>query len=126
MPTTLSLVFRSAMRFVEHALRGVDSEMAHGVEDPVQRHAEVALAALAAAFQAFEQRSKLAAAPVNHADRDVHLRMQHVLRMQLLHHAIGDEFVVVGGAQALGDRLEGQQKSGEIFVLIKLRELPLR
>ena len=52
-------------------------------------------------------------------DRDVDLGMQHVLRVQLLHHAIGDELVVVGGAQPLGHGFEGQQKSGEVLVLVQ-------
>ena len=45
--------------------------------------------------------------------------MNNALRVQLLHHAIGDELVVVGGAQALGDRLEGQHETGEILVRIQ-------
>ena len=113
-------------RFIQHALGCVDAEVANGVEDPIQRHAEVALATLAAALQALEQRSELASAPVNHADRDIHLGMQHVLRVQLLHHAIGDELVVVGSAQTLGDCLKRQQESSEVLVLVELRELHLR
>src|SRR5271165_5058860 len=93
--------------------------MPDGVEDPVQRHSEVALATQPAALQTFEQRSELAATPMNDADRDVHLRVQHVLRVQLLHHAIGDEFVIVSSPQPLSDSLEGQQEAGEILVLVQ-------
>src|SRR5271165_6691398 len=61
--------------FIEYAVSRLCAEVANGVENPIQRHAEVALAAFASAFQAFKQRSELAAAPVNHSDRDVHLRV---------------------------------------------------
>ena len=44
--------------FIHNASRFVRAKVPDGVEDPVKRHAEVALAALAAALQAFEQRSK--------------------------------------------------------------------
>ncbi len=68
-------------RFIQNSLCGIDPEMAHGVEDPIERYAEIALAALAATLQAFKQRSKLASAPMNHANRDIHFCMNHVLRM---------------------------------------------
>ena len=126
MPTMLLLVFRSASVSSNTRSAASDAEVADGVEDPVQRHAEVALAAQAATFQPFEQRRKLAAAPMDDSDRDIHLGMQHVLRVQLLHHAIGDEFVVVGSTQALSDCLEGQQKAGEVFVLIERAGFVLR
>ena len=99
--------------------RRFNSEVTNGVEDPIERHTEVALAALTSALQAFEQRRKFAAAPVNHSDGNVHLRMQNVLRVQLPHHAIGDELIIVGCAQPLGDGFEGQQESGEVFVLVQ-------
>src|SRR5579863_7282627 len=81
---------------VDHASGFVDSEMTDGVEDPIQRHAKVTLAALAPAFGAFEERSKFLSSPLHHPDRDIHLRVHHTLRVQLLHHAIGNEFIVVG------------------------------
>ena len=73
-----------------------------------------------------KQRSKFLASPVHDPDGDIHLGMNHALRVQLLHHAIGDQLVVVGRAQPLGHRLEGQQKAGEIVVLIQRRGLLLR
>src|ERR1039457_2152752 len=60
----------------EHSLSGLDSKMPDCIEDPVERHSKVTLATLAAALQTFEQRTKLPAAPMNHADRDIYLRMQ--------------------------------------------------
>ena len=51
--------------------------------------------------------------------RQVHLGVYHVLRVQLLHHAVGDELVILSGAQALGYRFEGQKKAGEVAVLIE-------
>src|ERR1017187_5181678 len=106
-------------RLVEHSLRGLDSKVPDRIEDPVERHSKVTLATLAAALQTFEQRTKLPTAPMNHADRDIYLRMQHILRVQLLHHAIGDKLVVVGSAQPLGHRLKCQQEASEVLVLIE-------
>src|ERR1019366_1548119 len=63
----------------EHSLSGLDSKVPDRVEDPVQRHSEISLAASATALQTFEQWSEIAATPMNHADRDIHFRMQHIL-----------------------------------------------
>ena len=45
--------------------------------------------------------------------------MQNILRTQLLHHAVGNKLVVLGGAQPLGDRLERPQKAGEILIFVQ-------
>ncbi len=101
MPTTLRS--RSSNRLVEYALRGLDPEVAHGVEDPQQRHAEVALAALPPALQALEDGIEVAIAEQDHADGDIDLGVQHVFRLQLLHQAIGDELVIFRRAQPVRD-----------------------
>jgi hypothetical protein len=41
-----------------------------------------------------------------------------VLRGQLLHQPVSNQFVVFGRAQALRHRLEGQQKAGEVPVIV--------
>src|ERR1019366_571919 len=95
------------------------TEVADRVEDPEQRHSKLALTALSPALCSFKQRSKFLPAPLHHARRDVYLGVQNILRMQLLHHAIGHQLVVPGGAQPFGDRLERHEEAGEIFVLIE-------
>ena len=105
--------------FIEHSLSGFGAEVPHCIEDPIQRHSEIVFPTFSPTFQAFEQRRELSAPPVNDPDRDVRLRVQHILHMQFLHHAVGNEFVVLGRPQPLRDRLKCQQKSREIFVLVK-------
>ena len=56
--------------------------------------------------------------------------MHHSLGRQTLQHAIGDQFVVRGGAQPFADRLESQQEAGEIGVAVEgpcfgQRQLPV-
>ena len=46
--------------------------------------------------------------------------MKHILRLEPFHHAVGDEFVIVGGLQIFGDRLEGHQEAVEILVAVEL------
>src|ERR1700685_1433749 len=74
-------------RLIHDAPGFIDSEMTHGIEDPIQRDAKVAFAALAPAFRTFKKGRNLLPAPVPRARRYVHLRVHHALRMQLLHHA---------------------------------------
>src|SRR3981081_2866019 len=84
---------------VEHALRLVGSELANGIEDPQKRDAEVFFSALAATFQALENRGEILLAPEADADRNNHLRMQNVLRFQPLHQAVCNQLVVFWGAE---------------------------
>ncbi len=56
---------------------------------------------------------------MHHARRDIHLGVKYALRVQLLHHAIGHQLVVVGSAQPLSNRLEGDHESGEVLVGIQ-------
>ena len=62
-------------------------------------------------------------APKIHPDRKEHFGVQDILRFQLLHQAIRDEFVVFRSAQPSGDSLEGHQEASEVGVLIKLGNL---
>ena len=83
----------------EHLLRFFDSEVAGGVEDPEQRHAEIAGTTGASAFQTFEDGGEILLAEEADADRNIDLGMQDVFFFQALHEAVGDEFVIVGTAQ---------------------------
>src|SRR5262252_2382224 len=105
---------------VQHTFGGFGTKVPDRVEDPVQRHAEIALASLAALLQTFEQRGEFAASPVDNANRHVHFDVPHPLRAQLVHHAVSDQLVIVGCTQALGDGFEGKQKSCEALVAIEL------
>ena len=63
---------------------------------------------------------KLRLAPVvDHADRDIHLGVDHPLRRQLRHHPVGDQLVVFRSAQPRSHRLKGQHEAAEILVLVK-------
>ncbi len=63
---------------------------------------------------------KLRFAPViDHADRNIHLGMDHPLRGQLRHHPVGDQLVVFRSAQPRGHCLESQHEAAEVLVLIK-------
>jgi hypothetical protein len=82
----------------EDALGLLDGEVAHGVEDPVEREAQLALGALAGPLQAGEdglEGGGIVVAPVvDDADSDEDLGVDHALRGQVLHHAPGGQFVV--------------------------------
>ena len=99
---------------VEDGLRLLGSKLADGVEDPQERDAEICFAALAAAFEAFEEGGEILLAPKADADGDDHLGVQNVLRFQPLHQAVGDELVVFGSAEVSGDVLERGEESGEV------------
>src|SRR5450432_4691122 len=78
---------------------GFRAEVAHCIEDPEQRDAEIALAALASSLQTIKDGSEILPAPANHSNADINFRVHHILLAQLLHQAIGDQLVVVGRAQ---------------------------
>src|SRR5215469_8776997 len=94
--------------FVDNAAGLIHSEVADRIEDPIERDAEVAFAALTATFGAFQERREFLTTPVHDARRNVDLSMKDVLGVKLLHHAIRNELVIVGGPQALGYGLECQ------------------
>src|SRR6202041_3929386 len=102
---------------VEGGLGFFGSELADGVEDPEERDAEIFFAALAAAFQAFEDGREILLAPEADADGDDDLGVEEVLGFEALHQAVGDEFVVCGRAQVSGDVFEGGEESGEVAVV---------
>ena len=95
------------------------AEVADGVEDPIERGAEVFFRTPAAALHAFKERIKLLAAPEDDADADEDLGVQAAFGGELFDEPIGDEFEVLGIAQALGDRLEGDEEAGEILVIVE-------
>ena len=68
---------------------------------------------------ALENRRELLLLPKHHAGGDHDLGIAHVLRVQTLEQAAGDQPIVLGGPQALADRPEGTQKSVEIGVMIE-------
>ena len=105
--------------FLGDAQRVLDSEVTSRVEDPIQRNTKVTFAALPSSFRTFKQWREFLSSPLHHARGNVHLGVENVLRMELLHHAIGNELIVLGGAQPLGDRLECPQKSAEVFVAVE-------
>src|SRR6266404_788099 len=104
---------------IKHTLRFLGAELANGIEYPHQRNAEVFLSALAAMFQALENRGEILLAPEADADRNNHLGMQNVLRFQPLHQPVRNEFVVFSGAQVPRHILESRQEAREVFVVVE-------
>ena len=102
----------------EDALGLFDGEVADGVEDPVEREAQLARGALAGAFQGGEdglEAAGIEVAPhIDDADGDVDLGVDDALGGELLHHAPGGELVVFGVGEAAGDGLEGLNEAGEV------------
>ena len=105
--------------FGEDLLGFFGAEVAHGVEDPVERGAEVFFCADASALHAFKERIELLAAPEDDADADEDFGVQAAFGGELFDETVGDEFEVFGIAQALGDRLEGDEEAGEILVVVE-------
>ncbi len=102
----------------EDAIGLLDGEVADGVEDPVEREAQLAGGALAGAFQGGEdglEAARIEVAPhIDDADGDKDLGVDDALRGEVLHHAPGGQFVVFGVAKAARDGLEGFDELGEI------------
>src|ERR1022692_4057619 len=71
-----------ARRELENFLCFLDSEVAGGVEDPEQRHTEIARAAGAAALETLEDGGEILLAIEADAYRNIGLRVQHVLFFQ--------------------------------------------
>ena len=106
-------------RQFENFLRFLDSEVAGCVENPEQRHAEIASAAGTSALQALEDRGEILLAKETDADGNIDLGVQHILFFQALHEPVGDEFVVVGAAKVCADSLECHQETLKIGVAVK-------
>ena len=102
----------------EDAIGLFDSEVADGVEDPVQREVELAGGALAGAFQGREdglEGARIEVAPhIDDADGDEDLGMDHALGVQVLHHAPRGQFVIFGVFQAPRDGLEALNELREV------------
>jgi len=102
----------------EDAVGFLDSEVADGVEDPVEGQSELAGGALTGALKAGEdglEAAGIEVAPhIDDADGDEDLGVNHALGGELLHHSPGGQLVVFGVAQASGDGLEGLDKLGEV------------
>src|SRR5208283_1554605 len=114
-----------ADRKLENLLRGLSAKLAHSIEDPHQRYAEVAGAAGPAAVESLEDGGEILLAPQAHSHRNVNLGMQNVFFFEPLHQPVRDEFVIVRRAQVFGNVLESQQKAGKIRVAIELIDLSL-
>src|SRR5579859_4837371 len=108
-----------ADREFEDALCRLDSKVADRVEDPENRDAEVALAALASALNAFEHRLEVMLPPMHDSDRDIYLGMQHPLLVQPLHHPVSGQLKIVSGEQTLRDCLKGHQESVKIGIFVE-------
>src|SRR5229473_6461611 len=111
---------------IEHALSLLCAELPDGIEYPQQRNAEVFLSALAATFQPLENRGEILLAPEADADRNNNLRMQNVLRFQVLHQAVGNQLVVFRSAQVSRQILESREEAIEVFVVVKLLDFSER
>ena len=116
----------AAHSLFHHALCRIRPEVTHRVKDPKQRDAKIFLSTPAPGLDAAKNFAELLSAPVHNAYAHIHFCVQNVLRAQALHHAIGDELVIVGGPQALGDRLKGHEEPKEILVLIECPHLVFR
>ncbi len=106
-------------RQIEHTLRFLRAELPNGIEDPQQRNAEVFLAALAAAFEAFEDRGKILFAPQTDADRNDDFSVQNILRFQAFHQSVRNQFVVFGSSQMSSNVFESGKETGEVFVVVE-------
>ncbi len=102
----------------EDALGLFDGEVADGVEDPVEREAQLAGGALTGAFQGGEdglEGARIEVAPhIDDADGDIDLGVDDALLGEVLHHAPRGQFVVFGVSEAARDGLEGLDEAGEI------------
>ncbi len=107
-------------RLAKDAGRLLRAKVADRVEDPIEGDPELLLGAHARRFHPVKERFELDPPPVvDNADGDVGLGMHHALSRQTLQHAIGDQFIVFGGAQPLADRFERQQEASEIGVVVE-------
>jgi hypothetical protein len=101
----------------EDAGSGFYAEVADGVDDPEEGDVEVALGAEAAGFDGGDDLVDVEAVlPVEDADGDVDLGVADALGGEIAEHVVGNEFVVRGGAKALGDGFEAEEEAGEVVV----------
>ncbi len=104
---------------LEHALGLLRTEMAHGIDDPKNRDAELALSAQPAALGGLHDQIHVQPGKaVEDAEGEVHLGVAHPLRREVAHHVVGDGFVVGRSMQAFGDGFEAHQKAGKVGVAV--------
>ena len=108
---------------LEHRPRGLGSKLPDRIKNPQQGDAEIPLTAVAAALQSLKQGGKVLLAVQADAHRHIDLGVQHILRLELLHQLVGDEFVVLGRLQVFRHRLERLQEAGEVAIAVKLFHL---
>ena len=94
--------------------------MPHRVENPQQGNSEVPFSALAATLKALKNGGEFLLSPQTHADGNVYLGVQNVLRLEFLHEAVGDEFVVVRRLQVFRYGFKSHEKASEVLILVKL------
>src|SRR6266446_7596841 len=104
---------------IEHALRFLGAKLSNGIEYPQQRDAEVFFSALAAMFQALEDRGEILLAPEANTDRNNNLRMQNVLSFQPFHQPVRNQFVVFWSAEMSRHILKSRQEACEVFVVVE-------
>ena len=93
------------------------AEVAYGVDEPEDGGAEFALATDAAAFDGFDEGFYVGMLPVvEDAEGDVDLGVDDALGGEGADHVVGDKLVVCGGAEAVGDGLEGGEEAEEVVV----------
>ena len=103
--------------FAKDAGAGFEAKVADGVDDPEQRDVEVGLGAGAALLNGGHDGVDVEAVlPVEDADGDVGFGVADALGGEVAEHVVGDELVVGGGVEALGDGFETEQEAGEVVV----------
>src|SRR2546423_2006398 len=105
---------------VKYLGSGFNSEMADGRKNPEQRNSKIAFPAQSSSFKSLEHLIEILLPPLHPTHRDIHLTMQHVLRMQTLHELVGDQLKVFRSAQPLGYRLERHQEALKIGIAVQL------
>jgi hypothetical protein len=101
----------------EDASALLEAEVADGVDDPEEGDGEVAFGAGAAAFDGGDDGVDVEAREViEDADGDVGFGVADALSGEVAEHVVGDELVVGGGVEALGDGLEAHEEAGEVVV----------
>ena len=107
----------------EDPLGFLDGKVAHGVEDPVERETQFALAALAGTLQRGKDGLEgfgIEVTPhINDAYRNEDFGVNHALLGELLHHAPGGQFVIFRADEQPGNGFEGFHEAGEISELIE-------
>ena len=106
--------------FAEDAGGLVGAEVADGVDEPEEGGAELAFGAEAGVFDGFDEGVDLDLVPVvEDAEGDVDLGVDDALGGEGADHLVGDEGVVLGGAEAGGHGLVGVEEAEEVLIGIE-------